>query len=109
MKKDGEVLYGKFCIHCHGATGAGDGKVGGKLPGPPPAYNGALKNLPEGKIFHTLTYGKGTMGSHASQLTQEERWKLVFYVQKLQGPKEVVSDSLKIETQNSSTINPVKK
>jgi hypothetical protein len=68
-----------------------------------------LKNLPEGKIFHTLTYGKGTMGSHASQLTQEERWKLVFYVQKLQGPKEVVSDSLKIETQNSSTINPVKK
>jgi mono/diheme cytochrome c family protein len=109
FEKDGEVLYGKFCIHCHGATGAGDGKVGGKLPGPPPAYNGALKNLPEGKIFHTLTYGKGTMGSHASQLTQEERWKLVFYVQKLQGPKEVVSDSLKIETQNSSTINPVKK
>lgn len=87
-EKEGEVLYGKFCIHCHGATGAGDGKVGGKLPGPPPAYSGALKNLPEGKIFHTLTYGKGTMGSHASQLTQEERWKLVYYVQKLQGPKE---------------------
>lgn len=85
---EGEVLYGKFCIHCHGATGAGDGKVAAKLPGPPPAYNGPLKNLPEGKIFHTLTYGKGTMGSHASQLTQEERWKLVCYVQKLQGPKD---------------------
>ncbi len=95
-EKEGEVLYGKFCVHCHGATGAGDGKVGGKLPGPPPAYNGALKNLPEGKIFHTLTYGKGTMGSHASQLTQEERWKLVYYVQKLQGPKETpVADTAK--------------
>lgn len=95
-EQEGEVLYGKFCVHCHGATGAGDGKVGGKLPGPPPAYNGALKNLPEGKIFHTLTYGKGTMGSHASQLTQEERWKLVYYVQKLQGPKETpVADSTK--------------
>ena len=36
------------------------------------------------------------MGSHASQLTQEERWKLVCYVQKLQGPKEVaVTDSTK--------------
>jgi mono/diheme cytochrome c family protein len=92
-EKDGEVLYGKFCVHCHGATGAGDGKVGGKLPGPPPAYNGTLKNLPEGKIFHTLTYGKGSMGSHASQLTQEERWKLVYYVQKLQGPKEAPVDS----------------
>lgn len=94
-EKEGEVLYGKFCVHCHGATGTGDGKVGGKLPGPPPAYNGALKNLPEGKIFHSITYGKNSMGAHASQLTQEERWKLVYYVQKLQGPKEVASDSTK--------------
>ena len=93
FEKDGEILYGKFCIHCHGAAGAGDGKVAGKLPGPPPAYNGSLKNLPEGKIFHSITYGKNSMGSHASQLTQEERWKLVFYVQKLQGPKEVSSDT----------------
>lgn len=96
-EKDGEVLYGKFCVHCHGATGGGDGKVGGKLPGPPPAYNGTLKNLPEGKIFHSITYGKGSMGSHASQLTQEERWKLVCYVQKLQGPKEAPADSTKKE------------
>ncbi len=104
FEKDGEVLYGKFCVHCHGATGAGDGKVGGKLPGPPPAYNGTLKNLPEGKIFHTITYGKGTMGSHASQLTQEERWKLVFYVQKLQGPKEVASDSTKTVASVTPTV-----
>jgi len=93
---EGEVLYGKFCVHCHGATGAGDGKVGGKLPGPPPAYNGALKNLPEGKIFHSITYGKNSMGAHASQLTQEERWKLVYFVQKLQGPKETAVDSTKV-------------
>lgn len=103
LEKEGEELYGKFCVHCHGVTGAGDGKVGAKLPGPPPAYNGALKNLPEGKIFHTLTYGKGTMGSHASQLTQEERWKLVYFVQKLQGPKVVVSDSTKTVMASDST------
>lgn len=95
-EKEGEVLYGKFCVHCHGATGGGDGKVGGKLPGPPPPYNGSLKNLPEGKIFHSITYGKGSMGSHSSQLTQEERWKLVCYVQKLQGPKEAPSDTAKV-------------
>jgi mono/diheme cytochrome c family protein len=96
-EQEGEVLFGKYCIHCHGATGAGDGKVGAKLPGPPPAYNSAaLKNLPEGKMFHSITYGKNSMGSHASQLTTEERWKLVCYVQKLQGPKETVSDSTKV-------------
>ena len=82
----GEVLYGKFCVHCHGATGQGDGLVGLKLPGAPPSYTGpVLMALPEGKMFHTLTYGKNLMGSHASQLTVEERWKLVLYVQKLQG------------------------
>jgi mono/diheme cytochrome c family protein len=90
--KQGEELYGKFCVHCHGASGQGDGLVGGKLPGAPPSYTGAaLKNLPEGKIFHTITYGKGLMGSHASQLTQDERWKLVLYVQKLQNPEGAVT------------------
>lgn len=95
VDKDGEALYVKFCLHCHGASGSGDGKVGQKLPGAPPAYNGALKNLSEGKIFHSITYGKGLMGNHASILTQEERWKLVHYVQKLQGPKETATDSTK--------------
>jgi len=92
--KEGEELYGKYCLHCHGATGGGDGKVGLKLPGAPPAYNGgALKNLPEGKIFHSITYGKGLMGNHATMLTQEERWKLTYFVQKLQGPKTAPADS----------------
>jgi mono/diheme cytochrome c family protein len=85
--KKGEELFGKFCVHCHGATGQGDGLVGLKLPGPPPAYTAADKvNMTEGEIFQIMTYGKGLMGSHASQLTQEERWKLVLYVQKLQHP-----------------------
>ena len=93
VELDGEALYGKFCVHCHGAAGLGDGKVGAKLPGPPPAYNGALKDLPEGKIFHSITYGKNSMGNHASILNTQERWTLVHYVQKLQGPKTVVADS----------------
>lgn len=93
VEKQGEILYGKFCIHCHGAAGLGDGKVGAKLPGPPPAYNGPLKNLPEGKIFHSITYGKNSMGNHASLLNTQERWTLVHYVQKLQGPKTEAVDS----------------
>lgn len=89
---EGEVLFKKFCIHCHGPEGKGDGTIvaNGKFPGAPPSYSGPLKNLPEGKIFHTLMYGKGLMGSHASQLSQEERWKLVHYVQKLQHLGDVV-------------------
>lgn len=84
--KEGEVLFGRFCVHCHGEKGAGDGAVPatGKYP-PPPAYDGPLKDLPAGQIFYSITYGKNAMGSHASQLNKEERWKVVYYVQKLQG------------------------
>ncbi len=82
----GKVIFEKMCMHCHGPKGGGDGQLigTGKFP-PPPAYNGgALKDLPEGKMFHTITYGKGLMGSHASQLTKEDRWKVIRYIQQLQ-------------------------
>jgi mono/diheme cytochrome c family protein len=84
--EEGAVLYTKFCMHCHGETGQGDGGVvtNGGFP-PPPAYNGAaLKGLPEGKMFHSITFGKGQMGSHSSQLNKEERWKIIQYVKVLQ-------------------------
>jgi mono/diheme cytochrome c family protein len=84
---EGKDLYGKYCIHCHGASGAGDGKVAAKLPGPPPAYTSEnLKTLPEGKMFYSISNGKGMMGPHAPLLSVEERWKVVCYVQQLQGP-----------------------
>ena len=81
----GKEIYVKFCTHCHGTTGAGDGAVVSKGGHPPPtAYSGPLKDLSEGRIFHTLTYGKGMMGSHAGQLNKEERWLVTRYVQYLQ-------------------------
>lgn len=83
---EGKAIYEKMCMHCHGAKGEGDGQLiaTGKYP-PPPAYNGgALKELTEGKMFHSITYGKGLMGAHSSQLTKEDRWKVVQYIQQLQ-------------------------
>ena len=79
--KDGEELYGMFCVHCHGKTGQGDGVLiqNDKYPPLPVKFAEGL-DISEGKMFHTITYGKGLMGSHASQLRQEERWKLVHYI-----------------------------
>ena len=53
----------------------------------PPSYKAALKDLSEGKMFHTLMYGKNLMGSHASQISAEDRWKIIYYVQSLQDAK----------------------
>jgi len=81
---EGARLFDVFCTHCHGAEGKGDGKIvtNGNFP-PVPAYDG-IEGLNEGKMFHTLTYGKGNMGSHASQLDKEERWKVIWFVKSLQ-------------------------
>ncbi|MBL4593682.1 MAG: cytochrome c [Flavobacteriales bacterium] len=77
----GKELYGMFCVHCHGKTGQGDGSLVERDKFPPiPTKFSATLELSEGKMFHTITYGKGLMGSHASQLRQDERWKLVHYI-----------------------------
>ncbi len=84
IEKDGKALYDRFCEHCHGSSGQGDGLVGEVFLGVPAYNSAALKDKPEGHIYHVITMGKGRMGSHASQLSPEERWKIVRYVQKLQ-------------------------
>ena len=81
---EGKVLYERYCQHCHGATGAGDGKVAAMYNGVPNYSTDAYKNLNEGHIFHVITNGKGRMWPHGSHVNQEERWKIVLYVQKLQ-------------------------
>lgn len=95
---EGKMIYTKMCMHCHGEKGDGQGQIAlnGKFDGIP-SYSGALKSLPVGKMFHTITYGKGLMGSHAGQLNKEERWKVIFYIQALQNGG-TFPDSLKVST-----------
>jgi mono/diheme cytochrome c family protein len=106
----GKIIYEKFCVHCHGATGQGDGPVitNGGHP-PPGAYNGALKDLPEGKMFHTLTYGKNMMGSHASQLSKEERWTVIQYVKYLQNGGKMTRDGAAPAQADAMAAAPAKK
>jgi cytochrome c len=89
----GKHYFTVFCSPCHGDQGDGKGHLVQieKFTGVP-AYHGdaassrggLMKDLSEGKIYHTIMYGLNNMGSHASQLTPDQRWKVVMYVQKLQ-------------------------
>jgi len=81
---EGLELYKRFCTHCHGATGGGDGLVGQVYMGITLYNSAAVKDKTEGHIYHVITHGKGRMNSHASQLAPMERWKIVRYVQTLQ-------------------------
>lgn len=80
----GKALYEINCKHCHGAKGEGDGKVADKYPGVANLKSDAIKGVTEGHIFHVITFGKGLMGAHGSQVSEEDRWKIAKYVKELQ-------------------------
>ena len=75
-------LYTVYCAICHGDAGDGKGNlvVKEKFLGVP-SYKD--KEITDGSVFHVITYGLNSMGSHANQLSQEERWQVADYVLKL--------------------------
>jgi len=94
---EGKHLFEVFCGLCHGAKGDGQGPItllekGITAPaffgeGKESSRGGLMSELSAGRIYHTIMYGYNAMGSHASQLTPTERWKVVMYVQQLQKTK----------------------
>ncbi|MCF6349545.1 MAG: cytochrome c [Flavobacteriaceae bacterium] len=80
--KKGKNLYGIYCAICHGNKGDGQSILSEreKFNGVP---NLKDREITEGSIYHVIMYGRGVMGSHASQLRDEERWQVVHYVQEL--------------------------
>lgn len=77
---EGKALFQTYCMVCHGERGAGDGPISGKIPTPPSYLSDRLMKFPQGRIFHVITLGTGKMPSYATQLSTDERWKIVTYV-----------------------------
>jgi mono/diheme cytochrome c family protein len=79
---NGEKMYNIYCISCHGKTGAGNGVLveREKFLGVP---NYKDRDITAGSIYQVIMYGRNMMGSHASQLTEKERWQTTMYVQQL--------------------------
>jgi mono/diheme cytochrome c family protein len=84
--KRGKELYVANCMHCHGEKGDGNGPMmkSGAYAGVPDYKEAARAALSDGQIFYSIYYGKGAMGSHASQVNKKEIWTLVHYVRKFQ-------------------------
>ena len=107
--KQGEYIFTNFCIHCHGVKGDGNGILveREKFAGVPSYYGAALKDLPLGKMYHTIYYGKNNMGSHAQLINFEERWAVIRWVEKLRaaglGAGAVTTDSTGAKTVTDTT------
>lgn len=84
---EAERLYQINCAICHGDKGDGQGPlaVSGKFGGIANLTTPVYTSMSDGTMFHSLTYGRGLMGSYASQLDRRQRWMVINYVRKLQG------------------------
>lgn len=107
--KEGKKLYESFCAHCHGKKGLGAGSITNAIYGAVPSYmddipnrrgNRSMKELTEGHLYHTIMFGLNAMGPHSSLIRENDRWKIVAYVQTLQGkdPLAVKTEAPKAET-----------
>ncbi|MEM7453048.1 MAG: quinol:electron acceptor oxidoreductase subunit ActD [Planctomycetota bacterium] len=94
----GRERFNIYCSACHGYSGNGDGLVNQRavalnLSGSA-AWTAAkslhdpeVKNSetnPVGRIFDTISNGRGTMGPYRDQIPVEDRWAIVAYVKALQ-------------------------
>jgi len=85
MKEAGR-LFNINCAICHGPAMNAQGPLatGGKVPAVANLTLAQYVKMPVGTMFHSVTYGKGNMGSYASQLTRKQRWMVIQYVKKHQ-------------------------
>jgi mono/diheme cytochrome c family protein len=83
-------LFNINCAICHGAKGGNDGPVAVKVGGVKSIIASSSK-FSDGRLFYVMTYGQGNMGSYASQLSNEQRWRIVQYIRTLEGPKTEVA------------------
>lgn len=85
---EGKKQYEIYCLSCHGTLGKGDGHLyTSKLfPAKPTSLvEPFVQGKSDGEIYHVITMGSlsGLMGSHASQILPENRWKIIHYVRSL--------------------------
>ena len=113
MLKEGERLFLINCGICHGPALDGNGPIykdgNGPYPVKPTALNDAkAKSWTDGHYYYIITFGKGAMGSYASQLKPEQRWMVVNYIRSKQGGGSVAKDTTATTaaaTPNAMTTN----
>lgn len=91
----GKQRFDIYCSVCHGYAGYGDGHVSqrgmalniqqkAEWVQAKSLYDPKVMANPVGRIFDTITNGRGAMGPYRSQITAEDRWAIVFFVKSLQ-------------------------
>lgn len=83
----GKQVYERNCAACHGREGDGASSVlvARGLMAPTVLVSPVVRNMPDGQIFYTTTYGgPKVMKGLADLISREDRWKAILYIRELQ-------------------------
>ena len=93
-----ESLYQKECVKCHGVNGYGDGPESIKLS-PRPADFHDMARMNQRSVYglyNTITLGvDGTAMKAKTDLSDEQRWSLAFYVSNFRTASETLAQGRK--------------
>lgn len=85
MLKRGQERFNIYCRPCHGELGDGNGMVARRgLKWPANLHTDRLRQAPPGYIFQVISDGYGAMPDYGHQISPEDRWDIVAYIQALQ-------------------------
>ena len=97
----GEQVFNINCAACHSKLGDGNGvpKRIGAMAVVANLHDKRIVELPDGDLFHTVSYGKGLMQGYAANLPIPDRWAAIAYLRTLQlsrlGSLEEVPEALR--------------
>jgi len=88
--RHGEERFNVSCMPCHGESGNGKGTVAVLgIPTVADLMNFPKSTYPDGKMFETITQGKGQMSGYGYNVPVDDRWAIIAYVRALQAARNV--------------------
>lgn len=77
--EEGESIYDKNCVSCHGNPGKGN-YLKALTPQPGDPATEKYQSQTDGELFYKISEGNPVMPKFKNTLSEEERWKLVSYI-----------------------------
>lgn len=114
---EGKRLFETYCWQCHGMESSPKGSLVAAGKYPPPTWDferkKLLTTLSDGKMFHSITYGRNLMGPHGPLVSPDQRWMIINYLKTIQGTgaatdttATATSQAAASQATNSSKQNP---
>ncbi len=83
LMNTGRARFEVYCAVCHGLVGDGVSMVATQMSLRPPPNLHQVQNRSPGYTYQVIAEGFGLMPSYAAQLSTQERWAVVAYLEAL--------------------------